>query len=173
MFCFPAWIESPTKPIIIAGQTLLQTNGFIYILNSALVFFFSSHYAWSFGFRLLLIINNFNMVIRRWTARDAELLPILYNYILVYTFYEFHSYNLNVEKVKLFLEKEASKQKEQQKHTILHNMPTNVIVFHEKKAIFMNKQANELVLSIMKEVSYDRFDSEDASFDWTSCFISA
>ena len=71
MFCFPAWIDNPRKPIYIAGQTLLQINGLIYILNAALVFFFSSHYAIASGFRLLLIINNLNLVIRRKTAGDA------------------------------------------------------------------------------------------------------
>lgn len=109
LFCLPTWIEDYRKPKFIAGATLLQANNFVYILNGVLIFFYCSHYSISTAGRQLLTLNNLNMAFKRWTSGDAQLLPVLYNFFLCTVFFEIHCYNMNREKVKLFLKKEKCK----------------------------------------------------------------
>lgn len=112
LFCMPTWIEKPRTAVFIAHNTLAQTVTFVYIMDSFLIYFFTSHYMVSLAGRSLLTINLLNMSLRKWASGDTPLVPPLFNFFILILFFEVHSYNLNVEKVKLFLEKEASKQKE-------------------------------------------------------------
>jgi hypothetical protein len=93
---------------VIKGDSLAQTISFVIILNFFLVFFSTSHYSISFCGRALLIANAFNLSLRKWASGDSQLVPPLFNFFMTAIFMEVHSYNLNLEKVKLFLEKEAS-----------------------------------------------------------------
>ena len=109
LFCLPSWIEKPLEAKFFKGDTLAQTITFIFILNFFLVFFSTSHYSISFLGRAFLIANSFNLSLRKWASGDSDLIPPLFNFFMVTLFMEVHSYVLNLEKVKLFLEKEASK----------------------------------------------------------------
>jgi hypothetical protein len=156
LFCLPTWIEDYRKPKFIAGATLLQANNFVYILNGVLIFFYCSHYSISTAGRQLLTLNNLNMAFKRWTSGDSPLLPVLYNFFLCTVFFEIHCYNMNREKVKLFLKKEKCKQKERQKQAILQNIPTNVLVLRDNKVVFKNKHADSLIENICKETLVER-----------------
>lgn len=131
LFCLPTWIEKPREARFITKGTLAQTITFVYIMNTFLIYFFTSHYTISVCGRSLLTINSLNMSIRKWAAGDTPLWPPLFNFLILTLFFEVHCYNLHSEKVKLFLEKEAVREKERQTHTILHNIPTNVLVLRD------------------------------------------
>ena len=171
LFCLPTWIEKPRAAKFIAHNTLAQTVTFVYIMNSFLVYFFTSHYMISLAGRSLLTINLLNMSLRKWASGDTELVPPLYNFILLILFHEVHCYNLNVEKVKLFLEKEANKMKERQKHVILQNMPTNVLVLSDFKVVFKNNHADCLIQAIGKELRQDTVLTEESAYDETHAFL--
>jgi hypothetical protein len=54
------------------------------------------------------------MGLRRWQAGDATLLPVLFNFFSTTILLEGVAYNLNKQKVELFLEKEKIKMQEEQ-----------------------------------------------------------
>jgi len=111
-FAAPTWYEDPFKPKLVKGATLLQYNNFIYIMNIFLTLFCTSNYSVSVAGRSILVVNNLNLTIRRYTAGDATLLPVLFNFFITITLMEAMCIYINREKVKLFLENERSKQKD-------------------------------------------------------------
>ena len=114
LFLLPTWTKHPELPHMIQKASLLQANNFTYILNLCLICFFSSHYTIALASRSILTMNNLNMSFRRWLAGDSTLLPVLFNFFTTMILFEGHAYNLNKQKVELFLEKEKAKKQEEQ-----------------------------------------------------------
>jgi len=112
MFALPTWYEDPSKPKLVRGATLLQFNSFIYITYIFTCFFCTSHYSISLAGRAIIVLNNLNISLRRYTAGDVTLLPVLFNFVITIVLIEGQSFYFNREKVKLFLEKEASRQRD-------------------------------------------------------------
>jgi hypothetical protein len=148
----PAWYEHPSAAKIIAKMTLLHANNMTYIINLALVCFFTSHYTISFAARSLLTVNCLNMSFRRWLAKDSTLLPVLFNFFTTTMLIEGFSYTQNKQKVELFLEKENVKKQEEQMKTILHNIPTNVMLINESKLVLKNRHCENLINSVCKSL---------------------
>jgi predicted Kef-type K+ transport protein len=113
-FLLPTWTKHPKLPHMIMKASLLQANNFTYILNLCLICFFSSNYIIALAWRSVLTMNNLNMSFRRWLAGDSTLLPVLFNFFTTMILLEGHAYNLNKQKVELFLEKEKIKMQEEQ-----------------------------------------------------------
>jgi hypothetical protein len=146
------------------GETLVQVNALVYVLNGMLLAFFTSQYTISLAGRSLMYVNNINMVFRRWSADQAAILPMVFNLFLVVTIFECHSYIMNEEKVKLFLAKDFSEKQEQQTRAILQNIPTNVMVVSESQLKFKNKHADKLLDDFSKGINNARDESLDQNF---------
>jgi hypothetical protein len=171
--CLPTWIEDRNHSILIAGETLLQVNTLVYVFNGMLLCFFTSQYTISLAGRSLMYVNNINMAFRRWSSDSAELLPVLFNVVLIATIFECHSYIMNEEKVKLFLAKDFSEKQEQQTRAILQNIPTNVMVVSDSKLKFKNKHADKLLDDFSKGINSARDDSLDPNFDHSDFMLKA
>ena len=50
--------------------------------------------------------------------------------------------------VELFLEKEMVKKQEEQFKTILHNIPTNVMVISDSKIVLKNRHSENLIKNV-------------------------
>jgi hypothetical protein len=85
------------------------------------------------------------MGIKRVTAGYYAPVAVALNFSLIFIFIESASYNLNNEKIKLFLVKETSVQQEKQTREILERIPTNVLLVSDGKVLFKNNQSNVLV----------------------------
>ena len=118
------------------------------MLNTLLIYFFSSHYTISLAARAVLTANNFNMGFRRWLAREVLLMPMLFNLFTTTILYEAHAYNLNKQKVELFLEKEKIKRQEEQTQKILQQIPTNVMVISDSQVVFKNQFCENLIQAV-------------------------
>jgi hypothetical protein len=147
-FLLPIWYENLHKPKRIAKLTLLHANNFTYICDMILLFFFSSHYAISVAGRLILTVCCLNMTFRRWLSGDSTLPPMLFNWFTTISLLECFSYKQNERMVQLFLEKEMVKKQEEQFKTILHNIPTNVIVVCDLKIVFKNRNSENLIKNV-------------------------
>ena len=113
-FSSRAWYEDFYTPKLIKGALLLQLGNFLYIMNVFTSFFCTSHYSVSVAGRSIIVVNILNLVIRRYTSGEATLLPIMFNFLITIALTEGQCFYYNREKVKLFLENERSKQKDQQ-----------------------------------------------------------
>lgn len=168
LFLVPTWSKHPLEPHLIQKTSLLQANNFVYILNGLLIFFFSSHYTIALAARSVLTVNNLNMSFRRWLAGDSTLLPVLFNFFTCTILFEGHAYNLNKQKVELFLEKEKIKKQEEQTQKILQHIPTNVLMISGSKVVFKNKYCENLIQSVCNTLpSQER---ENPEFESTSYF---
>ena len=128
--------------------TVSDANNFTYICDMILLFFFSSHYAISVAGRLILTVCCLNMTFRRWLSGDSTLPPMLFNWFTTISLLECFSYKQNERMVQLFLEKEMVKKQEEQFKTILHNIPTNVIVVCDLKIVFKNRHSENLIKKV-------------------------
>ena len=117
----------------------MLTTILCYIANAVCYTFFTSHYSISVAGRCLLILNELSLSFRQWKSGVLPLLPLVFIFVICTVFFEAHCYHVNVEKVKLFLEKESSKRQEKQTYAILHNIPTSVLVLNENKIVFKNR----------------------------------
>jgi len=97
------------------------------------------------------MLKNLNMAFKCWTSGDAELLPVLYNFLVCTVFFEVHCYNTNREKVNLFLKEKCKRKRAPKACHSPKNIPTNVLILRDNKVVFKSKHADSLVEDICKE----------------------
>lgn len=114
-------------------------------------------------------MNNLNMSFRRWLSGDSALFPVLFNFFTVTILLEGHAYNLNKQKVELFLEKEKIKLQEEQTQKILHHIPTNVVVVSNSAIVFKNRHCENLIQHVCSVLSPE--DRYKPGFDCTQHFF--
>lgn len=106
------------------------------------------------------------MLLRRWITKETILPYALFNVFLISFAIEINSYFVNLQQVRLFLEMEKSKRKEEQMQRIFQSIPTSVFVLSDNKMVFSNKEGNNLVETLFKQIQgaykvtqSDQFDS--------------
>ena len=146
IFClWPVWYENPWSPKLIANAALLQATNYSYIFNLILVFFFTSHYSISVAGRSIISLNCLNLSLRRWLSGTSDLLPVLFNWITTTSLVEAINYTVQRNKIDLFLDKEMIRKQEEQFKTILHHIPTNVMVIFDSKIVFKNLHCENMI----------------------------
>ena len=154
IFClWPVWYENLRRPKLITKASLLQASNFSYIFNLLLVVFFTSHYSISMAGRAIFNLNTLNMSLRRWLSEESQLLPVLLNWIMTTSLVEGFNYTVQRNKVDLFLDKEMIRKQEEQFKTILHHIPTNVMVIFDSKIVFKNLHCENMIKCVCEELS--------------------
>ena len=64
------------------------------------------------------------------------------------------NYTVQRNKVDLFLDKEMIRKQEEQFKTILHHIPTNVMVIFDSKIVLKNLQCENLINCVCDELSH-------------------
>jgi hypothetical protein len=136
-----------------------------------LIFFFTSHYSVSVAGRSVLILNCLNISFRRWLAGDSLLLPVLFNWVTTTCLLEGYNYSIHKNKVDLFLDKEMNRKQEEQFKTILHHIPTNVMVICDSKIVLKNRHCENLIKFVFDELGPKTEDSQDPNFDSSQFFF--
>ena len=104
----PVLIEDPHKPKFIQGNILLLTAVLQYVINSVLSSFCTSQYSLSVAGRLILYFNTISLKTRLFLSGKLPLVPMIVVFLHYFILIESTCYYTNREKVKLFLDKEAS-----------------------------------------------------------------
>ena len=84
---------------------------------------------------------------------------------------EGYIYTVNKNKVDLFLDKERIRKQEEQFKTILHNIPTNVMVIHDSKIVLKNRHCENLLNFVCDILNPKGKEANDPSFDNNQFFL--
>jgi hypothetical protein len=130
------------------------TQTSLYIYNMILGSIFTSYYPISVIFRQLLALNSGNLGIMSIKYYfTTKTIPNISFVLLIITI-EVNCYFLNIEKVKLFLEKEKSVWQEAQQKQILRNIPVSVFVLNfDKQVVFKNQEFTNLLNSVVDYIT--------------------
>lgn len=141
LFCFT--IVAILTPLMLLDDNLLKPTWFKN--DASLLQLLSQMYLVNFGFGVLLTSNfnisvasrvtlywiNLNCSIRRWTAGHTQMAPMLFNLLFAIALFEASVYTICLNRVQLFLEKERFERQQEQTHSILQKIPTNVMVLSQ------------------------------------------